>query len=125
MKPSMLISSRLMLAGMLLAGCSKPPPTTAPVTQTSRFGTPSLAGISDFAHSEAWAAFEHAKRFITTSGVDVASIDLSRPSIFHFCPPQEIVYDWHVSFPWVTPRPASDYSFGVAVRNDGTCWITK
>jgi hypothetical protein len=79
----------LMVAVMLFAGCNKSPPAT----QTSRFGTPSLGGISDFAQPEALAAFEHAKRFITTNGVDMATMDLSRPSIIHFCPPQAVVYD--------------------------------
>jgi hypothetical protein len=99
------------VVAVALIGCT----SSAPNSQ--RDGSPSLAHISKPYHAEAMAAFASAKHFMATSRMDTASLDLSHPSISHFCPPQEIVYDWCVTF------PGKDNPTLIAVRNNGQCWL--
>ncbi len=105
---------------LMLTACRK--------TETRQIGSPSLAGISEQARPEAEAAFQHAKRFISTAAVDTAKLDLSKPQIFHrpgSPPPLDHGYDWSVQFSWATPSQKPPYGISIAVKNDGTCWIQE
>ena len=91
---------------------------------TLQIGTPSFAGVSEPFRPEAIAAFQHAKRFISTASVDTAKVDLLQPMIFHrpgSPPPLDHGYDWAVQFKWKTPRSNAPYGIVIAVKNDGTC----
>ena len=111
-----------------LAGCGKTKPHSTDeqhVASPERIGVPSLAGISEHAHAEAMAAFEHAKRFITTGRIDTVQLDLSKPMVFHRPGSWPVDYDWSVSFSWKVPSPKPPYGKSIAVRNDGKCWLLE
>jgi len=114
----------------VFVACSK---NTVPTTSEPRsisprqLGIPSLAGISEHARGEAMAAFEHAKQFISTSGVDAAKFKVSKSEILIFHRPGSwpVDYDWSVQFSWDIPSIKSSEKINIAVKNNGTCWLLR
>ena len=105
------------------SGCGNETARNAPTEDGIRFGHPSVGHIVEHVQPEALAAFSHAKRFILDGKVDTSELDLMKPEVFHWCPPQSVYHDWLVSFPRKHGTSWEDKALLVAVLNDGTCWV--
>ena len=120
---TLLLTWMLVTCLIAASGCGNETARNAPNEDGIRFGHPSVAHVVEHVHPEALAAFAQAKRFILDGKVDTSELDLTKPEVSHWCPPQPVYYDWLVSFPRKHETSWEDKALLVAVLNDGTCWI--